>query len=45
MLSDIDEDVQKYIKQMRLCGGVAVISLITAAAIGFMLEKNKRALA
>ena len=45
MLSDIDQDVQKYIKHMRLCGGVINTAVITAAATGFMLEKNKSALA
>jgi len=43
MLSDIDQDVQKYMKQMRLCGGVINTAVITAAATGFMLEKNKTA--
>ena len=41
MLSDIDQDVQKYIKQMRLCRDVINTAVITAAATGFMLEKNE----
>ena len=45
MLSDIDQDVQKYIKQMRLCGDVINTTVVTAAATGFMLERNKSALA
>ena len=32
MLSDIDQDMQKYIKQMRLFGGVINAAVITAAA-------------
>ena len=45
MLSDIDQDVQKYSKQMRLYGGVINTAVVTAAATGCMLERNKSALA
>lgn len=41
MLSDIGQDVHKYIKQTRLSN----TAVTTAAATGFMLEKNKSALA
>ena len=45
LLSDIDEAVQKYVKQTRLCGGVINTTVMVAAAKGFMLEKNKSGLA
>ena len=41
LLSDVDEVVQKYVRQMRLCGGVVNTTVIVT---GFMLEKNKSAL-
>ena len=44
MLSEVDEVVQKNVRQMRLCDGVVNTTVIVAAAMGFMLEKNKSAL-
>ena len=44
LLSDVDEVVQKYVRQMRLCGGVVNTTVIVAAATSLMLEKNKSAL-
>jgi hypothetical protein len=45
LLGDVDEAVQKYVKQMRLCGGVINTTVIVAATKGFMLENNKSGLA
>ena len=45
LLGDVDEAVQKYVKQMRICGGVINTTVIVAATKGLMLEKNKSGLA
>ena len=43
LLGDVDAEVQKYVKDMRLHGGVINMAVV-AAAYGLMLERHKGAL-
>ena len=44
LIGAIDEDVQRYIRQIRLCGGVINTAVVTAVAKAFVFQKSNSSL-